>query len=409
MAIVESKVKSNRKEVSYSITYQVMTTAELLQFARTFWHDKHRCACFVYFQPLHQQTAKQRGANVMNRSGGNILGSPRALEEQPRVARPFEYLGKIRSAALDHVIKEAAAVAPYRSLNILIEGERGTGKEIMARSIHRAYRPMDPFLGINCASYSGDTVKSELFGHVRGAFTGAFSDKNGDFERVGSGTLLLDEVARLDTDIQGMLLRTLQEKEFRPIGGKKWIPFEGRVVCATNLDLRQLAQDGWFLPDFLDRIAGTTIRLPTLAEQRDIICLGFRHFVQVFCRDEMIMPEVKVEDDIDPFLLSHTWPGNFRELQNVAKKAAATANAADGVIRLDVVRGIINSGTGNGRQLRSLHRVTLENFRMVVSATGSLAAAARDLNMPSSTVKDICVRYGIRYNRAPQGRRKNNG
>lgn len=331
---------------------------------------------------------------------------PRASIEQPHVKRPFTFLGSIRGAALDRAINEAADVAPYRTIPVLLIGERGVGKEVMARSIHRSYRPSAPFCALDCGACVPSLAASELFGYEKGAFTGAHTQHIGLLEQTKSGILFMDEIARLPYDVQPMLLRVLQEKAFRRVGGTALVSFDGRIVSATNGDLCQLVNEGHFLPDLFDRIAGATILLPKLAEQKDVLCNGFRYFVSRFLQDEQISIDISIDDDVDPYLLSLLWPGNFRDLQKTAKLATAKAMRLDGVIRLRLVEEIVCADATNSPRIRSVYNVPVNVVRSVVTASPSLAAAASNLRMPQSTLRDICVKNSIPYNRAPQGRRK---
>lgn len=337
----------------------------------------------------------------------NFLNASRHLNpslDHPVAERTFIYLGAIRSAALDRVIEQATAVAPYRSISVLLTGQRGVGKELMAKSLHHAYRPEEPFCDINCAVCPPSLAESELFGHERGAFTGAHERKLGLLETTKSGTLFLDEVADLYPEVQAKLLRAFQERKFRRVGGHTVLPFLGRVLSATNRDLWQLANEGKFRLDLVDRIADTVIHLPPLAEQRNIVGTAFRHFVSKFCREEGITPEIVVDDDVEPVLLSLPWPGNFRELNTVAKNAAAKSRG--GVIRGELVSQIASATNGVTTRLRSVHLLTPDMVRLAVSATPNQTAAAHELGIPLGTLRSLAPKAGISLKRDPRGRRK---
>src|SRR5262245_7789069 len=204
---------------------------------------------------------------------------------------------------------------------VLVQGESGTGKELIARAIHRFGRRKDgPFVPVNCGAITETLMESELFGHVKGAFTGAVADKKGLFEAANNGTIFLDEIGEMSVDMQKKLLRVLQERELRPVGGKGVIKVDVRVISATNKNLRQMMQEGRFREDLYYRIAVINVDMPALRERAGDVPLLVDFFVKKAARDLGL-----VEKPIDPealaALTAYSWPGNVRELDNEVKKA----------------------------------------------------------------------------------------
>jgi formate hydrogenlyase transcriptional activator len=220
------------------------------------------------------------------------------------------------SAALRAVLARARKVAPTDS-SVLVTGETGTGKELLAHAIHMASHCAEgPFVSVNCAAIPQTLIASELFGHERGAFTGALQRRRGRFELAAGGTLFLDEVGELPVETQVLLLRVLQEREFERVGGTTSLSADVRVVAATNRDLRQAMADGSFRSDLYYRLAVFPLEMPPLREREGDIRLLVEHFVRRSAREVG-----KTIRAIDPGALAqleaYSWPGNVRELQNV--------------------------------------------------------------------------------------------
>ena len=211
-------------------------------------------------------------------------------------------------------------VAPTRA-TVLIEGETGTGKELIANAIHHnSPRAEGPFIKVNCAALSEGLLESELFGHVKGAFTGAINDRAGRFELAGGGTLFLDEVGDITPHTQVKLLRVLQEGEFERVGGIKTIKVDVRVITATNKDLKALVDRGAFREDLFYRLKVVPIRLPALRERKDDIPLLVRHFIDKFNR-EMSMEVRHISPAAMELLMEYEYPGNIRELEHIIEHA----------------------------------------------------------------------------------------
>jgi PAS domain S-box-containing protein len=206
---------------------------------------------------------------------------------------------------------------------VLVRGESGSGKELVANAIHKlSSRHDQPFLAINCAALTSSLLESELFGHVRGAFTGAIKDHRGLFERARGGTLFLDEVAELPLDLQAKLLRVIQERNFIPVGGDHSIDVDVRIVAATHRSLREEVKKGRFREDLMYRLRVVPIFLPPLRERREDISLLIWHFIDRHNHDRFRKIE-KIDPDAMRVLLDYWWPGNIRELHNVVEYAFA--------------------------------------------------------------------------------------
>ena len=223
------------------------------------------------------------------------------------------------SPAMKEVCETIQKVAPTAA-TVLINGESGTGKEVVARAIHlSSTRAKRPWVAVNCAAIPGELLESEMFGHVKGAFTGAVADKEGLFEAASGGTLFLDEIASMPLILQGKLLRALQEKEIRRVGGTKAIPVDVRVIAASNSNLEEAVVKGTFRSDLFYRFAVITIDIPPLRERPEDVMPLVRHFIAGEPPSGANQPTVS--DAAAKALLAYSWPGNVRELENAIKHA----------------------------------------------------------------------------------------
>jgi len=233
----------------------------------------------------------------------------------------FDHYGIIgRSRAVEEVIRRAELVAETKS-TVLILGETGTGKELVARAIHdrSAQRDM-PLIKVNCAAIPETLLESELFGHVRGAFTGATTTKKGKFALADGGSIFLDEIGTMSPALQSKLLRVLQEREFEPLGSERTEKVDLRVIAATNRDLRQMVTEGTFQEDLFYRLNVIPIEIPPLRERREDIPALVEHFVQK--HSQRIGRRIeRMEDGVLTGLLQYDWPGNVRELENTIERA----------------------------------------------------------------------------------------
>ncbi|MHB1843541.1 MAG: sigma-54-dependent transcriptional regulator [Deltaproteobacteria bacterium] len=255
---------------------------------------------------------------------GRALQQKRLAEENRSLRREVREKYKLenivgRSEAMLEVYKTAARVAATDA-TALIQGESGSGKELLARAIHqRSQRAQGPFVAVDCGALAEGVLESELFGHVRGAFTGAQERHRGLFEQAGGGTLFLDEIGNVSQKIQAQLLRALQEGEVRPVGASEPVRVDVRAVAASNTDLAQAVKAGHFREDLYYRLNVVTIRLPPLRERPEDIPLLAEHFVRKHAKRE----DARVSEGAQKLLLAHRWPGNVRELENVIARALA--------------------------------------------------------------------------------------
>ncbi|WP_242360568.1 sigma-54 dependent transcriptional regulator [Anaeromyxobacter sp. SG17] len=236
-----------------------------------------------------------------------------------------ELLG--RSAGIEEVRSLVERVARSRS-TILVMGESGTGKEVVARAIHRGAGPDRPFVAINCGAIPEGLLESELFGHEKGSFTGATEAKAGLFEVAGTGTLFLDEVGELPPQLQVKLLRALQERRVRRVGGQSDLAVGARIVAATNRELAEDVQRGRFREDLFYRLNVIQIRVPALRERKEDVPLFLEHFLARFAA-EAGRPVPRLSPEAEGALLAHDWPGNVRELANVVERAVTLAGEAE--------------------------------------------------------------------------------
>jgi DNA-binding NtrC family response regulator len=253
----------------------------------------------------------------------------RALQRRAQVSHggddeKQQQLGKIigKSSAMLEVYKTVARVASTKS-TVLILGESGTGKELIARAIHQhSPRANHPFVAVDCGALTETILESELFGHVRGSFTGALADKKGVFEEAQGGTCFLDEIGGISANMQAKLLRVLQEHEVRRVGGKDWVKVDVRVVAATNQNLAQAVNQGEFRQDLYYRLDVVSIHLPPLRERVEDIPLLAGHFLQRYSQESGKSIKA-ISDKAMELLCAYSWPGNIRELENAIEQAVA--------------------------------------------------------------------------------------
>ena len=243
-----------------------------------------------------------------------------------------------RSAALGQVINQIDLVAPTDA-SVLILGETGTGKELVAHEIHRRSRRSDrPMIRVNCASIPHELFESEFFGHVKGAFTGAIRDRAGRFEAAEGGTLFLDEIGEVPLDVQGKLLRALQERAYERVGEERTRHADVRIVAATNRDLRKEAAAGRFREDLYYRLNVFPIHIAPLRERSDDIAPLAQHFIELSAKD-MRCPRPRLTRAALTQLLAYGWPGNIRELRNVIERGVIIARGGNLAVDLPTPAG----------------------------------------------------------------------
>jgi formate hydrogenlyase transcriptional activator len=316
--------------------------------------------------------------------------------EQERGERRFEQVIGT-SPALESVLREVECVAPTDS-TVLIEGETGTGKELIARAIHNlSPRCGRPFVKLNCAAIPFDLLESELFGHERGAFTGAIAQRTGRFELADKGTLFLDEVGDIPLGLQPKLLRVLQEQEVERLGGTRTYRVNVRLVAATNRGLASMVERNQFREDLYYRLNVFPIQVPPLRERKEDIPLLVRHFVQHFARRMNRTVETISPETMEAFI-RYSWPGNIRELQNLIERAVILS---DGPVLQTPLRDLtISTATtqhGGGYQtLEQAERAhilaTLKETNWVLSGP---KGAATCLGLSRSTLQFRMKKLGI--------------
>jgi DNA-binding NtrC family response regulator len=284
------------------------------------------------------------------------------------------------------VFEQIAAVAGSEAA-VLLVGESGTGKELAARAIHwNGRRRTGPFVAVNCAAIPDALLESELFGHERGAFTGADRKRQGLFAEANAGTLFLDEIADMSLPLQAKLLRSLQEKTVRPIGGNEEIAIDVRIISATNRDLAALVRDARFREDLYYRLAVIPIRLPTLRERTEDVALLATHFLSR-AATRLGKRLDGFSDDGMAWLLEQRWPGNVRQLENVVERAATLAKGPYiGASELNI-EFLTPSGPSTRLRptLEELERDYIE--RVLAETQGDKNAAARILGVSVRTLQ----------------------
>jgi two-component system nitrogen regulation response regulator NtrX len=251
----------------------------------------------------------------------NALKVSRLVEEnrtlKASMAKEYEMVGT--SPAIQN-LKEQITIAAPTSGWVLITGENGTGKELVARAIHHYSKRSDkPFVEVNCAAIPEELIESELFGHEKGAFTGATTQRKGKFDQANEGTLFLDEIGDMSLKTQAKILRILQERKFERVGGNRTIEVDVRVIAATNKDLEKQIREGHFRQDLYYRLNVLPFHVPPLRERREDIPLLAKHFLAFFCSKES--RETKsLEQDALEALAAYNWPGNVRELKNIVER-----------------------------------------------------------------------------------------
>jgi DNA-binding NtrC family response regulator len=247
-----------------------------------------------------------------------LLAENRSLRRELRMLTHREIVGQ--SSALRRVLDVSNQAAPS-SATVLLLGESGTGKELIARHIHgRSSRASGPFVAVNCSAIPESILEGELFGHERGAFTGAVARRDGRFARAAGGSLFLDEIGELTPAVQVKLLRVLQEGEYEPLGGDT-VRADVRIIAATNRNLQQEVEAGRFREDLYYRLNVIAITAPPLRSRRDDVPLLVDHFLGIYCAKNG-RPRLNVSSDALAKLLDYSWPGNVRELENVIERAA---------------------------------------------------------------------------------------
>lgn len=340
-----------------------------------------------------EQNAQQSNATTQNSTTQNAptAHNSKFKTQSAKLTAPRHIEGKSEASRQLYSYVELVAPTP---MSVLILGASGTGKEYVAHRIHDLSARADkPFFALDCGAIPRDVAASEFFGHKKGAFTGADTDKRGAFEMANGGTLFLDEVGNLSYEVQVQLLRALQERRIRPVGGTQEIPIDIRLVCATNENLEEAVGEGRFREDLYHRINEFTIYMPKLSERGSDLFL----FADLFIRhaNEELNRTVEGFDSAAAELLaSHSWPGNLRELNNVVKRAVLLTRG-NKITTTELTQAMGQIRTDNVLQL---HDEDTERQRIITAlqqTNGNKAKAARLLGVDRKTIYNKIEKLGI--------------
>ncbi|MGJ5816526.1 sigma-54 interaction domain-containing protein [Paludibaculum fermentans] len=304
------------------------------------------------------------------------------------------------SAAWQYVMHQVRIIAKAGSVT-LIQGETGSGKEVVARAIHNnSPRHNGPFVSLNCAAIPGPLLESELFGHERGAFTGAVTQTRGRFQHADQGTLFLDEIGDMPLELQPKLLRALQEQEFERLGGGRTIQVNVRVVAATNQNLAQLVDEKRFRADLYYRLNVIPIELPPLRDRKEDIPLLVEHFVRKFSA-RFDKPAEAVPETVMSLLKAHDWPGNIRELQNFVERAVVLSY--ESALRPAMLQLTQRASQAPSPLTRTLAEAERDHINEVLRETqgtiGGRDGAAARLGVPRTTLIYRMRKLGIEPHR----------
>jgi len=298
-----------------------------------------------------------------------------------------------KSNKMNQVIELIKTVAKSNA-TVLIIGESGTGKELVARAIHsQSHRRRKPFITVSCAALPESLLESELFGHEKGAFTGAHAQKKGKFEVANGGTLFLDEVGEIDANVQVHLLRVVEEKAFSRVGGNEEIKVDTRIISATNKDLRKAVASREFREDLYYRLNVVAIELPPLRERREDIPLLAEYFLRKFASENQ-KEAVGFSREAAEFLLRYDWPGNIRELENTIERAVILAR--DQVITIaDLPSGSVSPARSAllGRSLREMNKN--HTWEVLSETGGNISQSARMLGISRRTLQNKIREYSL--------------
>ena len=424
----DAAVRSACAEIASSLGYAVQSTADLAQ-ARSLLrghavdillinlpYGSHQILEVVSeVKVLHPATAViamtasssvNAAVEAMRRGAADYLTKPFAVDELSAVLeraaatvtvdtenrqlrerlRLSQGLGSMigRSAEMEKLYRILSKVA-QSTHPVLVLGESGTGKELVARTIH-AYGPnaYKPFLPVDCGSLVPTLIESELFGYVKGAFTGATKSKDGLFVTAEGGTVFLDEIGELTLDLQAKLLRALQEKEVRPVGATHRVPIKARIVAATNRDLASMVEKGTFRKDLFYRLNVVSLRMPALRERREDIPLLANYFAAKFSKRSN-RAVLGVSPHARPYLTNYDWPGNVRELENAIERAVVLGSS-DMILPEDLPEAVLEKAESAGATMTAFHDALREAKKQLIlnafeQAQGSYTEAARMLGL----------------------------
>jgi DNA-binding NtrC family response regulator len=343
-------------------------------------------------KPFHVEELRAKIERVMQ--GVELDHENRVLREQLRTRPGFGGLIGI-SPKMQRVYKMIEKVSQHRH-PVLVLGESGTGKELVARSVHfLGVRKNKPFVPVDCSTLVPTLIESELFGHVKGAFTGAQNAHTGLLEAGNGGTVFLDEIGDLPVDMQAKLLRALQEREIRPVGSRDRVRIDVRTIAATNRDLESAVRTGAFRQDLYFRLNIVQIKLPPLRERKSDIPLLVNFFLEKFSDPER--PIRTISEDAMRRLMAHDWPGNVRELENAIERAVALGSGP--ILHIADLPSNLQQGSSE-KSVDSNELTTLEEverrfiFRALRETNGDKLAAARLLGIGKTTLYRKLKQYG---------------
>lgn len=295
------------------------------------------------------------------------------------------------SEAMKKVLKEIENVAQSNS-SVVITGESGTGKELVARAIHaNSQRRFFPLVSVHCGALTESLLESELFGHEKGAFTGAMFNRKGRFEMADNGTIFLDEIATISTKMQIDLLRVLESKKFTRVGGNKEISSDFRVICATNRDLKSLVEKGIFREDLYYRLNVVNIYVPPLRERVEDIPMLVDYFIKKYCTS-MNKPPATIESSALKRLEEFNYPGNVRELENMIERAIVVGNGKKIMLKdLPLEKSVVNNSAESLDDLEKEHI-----FRILNKYGWNISRAAKALNIDRVTLYNKISKFGLK-------------
>ena len=419
----KKKIESQAYDLIISdIRMPDLTGIDLLQYA----HETHNPAAFILITAVPTMSTAIQALNLgayryVVKTDTLVeelsLTVERALEElalreenirlRRELLRVFAAQSIVgRSQPIEAILEMVRTVAPTNS-TVLITGESGTGKELVARAIHEAsLRREKPFVSINCGAFPETLLESELFGYLKGAFTGAESNRKGIIESAHGGTLFLDEIGETSPGMQVKLLRVLQERRVRPLGGTTDVSVDVRLIASTNRDPKKLVASGQFREDFFYRISVIPVHVPPLRERASDIEPLARHFLRKFAL-QMGKPLSDFDTEALAALRRWSWPGNVRELENAVEHAVAVSDGRDGLVKLanfpESITGIAVSGQQEilippeGLDLESrISQMEKQYLQAALHAAGGVRRQAADLlKMSYRSFRHYAKKYGI--------------
>jgi len=318
-----------------------------------------------------------------------------ALRQAPPSEEPWRRFLVGDTAAMRQVTDTIRLVGPRRS-TVLITGETGTGKELVARAVHnRSPRPHSPFVKVNCAAIPDTLIESELFGYVRGAFTGAAASRRGKFSLAHGGSIFLDEIGTMNVAVQAKLLRVLQEREIEPLGAERAERVDVRVIAATNRDLRQLVREGRFLDDLFYRLYVVPIPVPPLRERIDDIPMLVDYFIDKHATRNGRIIEV-VEDGVVEWLQTYRWPGNVRELENTIERAVVLSPSSTirrEVVTMEVGIEAVAAAVPSLKLRQNVEWVERETIRRALEVSPLKQQAARLMGISPRALSHYLAKY----------------